>query len=260
MISAHKRQEVVLVGRMREQFGLSEPQAKAILEMQLRRLSGLERQKLDDEYRDTIKLISELESILASARKILGLIKADLDDLATTYGDDRRTKIVDDTVRELSDEDLVADEDVIITLSSRNYVKRMPLSTYRAQHRGGRGVIGMATREEDDVEHLVVARNHDRIYVFTDRGRVFALKAFELPDASRTAKGTPIQNILEAMQQGERVSALVAIRDTSSAEFLVMATRKGFIKKTNLKEYMSVRRAGLIAIAMRKGDVLAWVV
>jgi DNA gyrase subunit A len=259
LIRAHKGQEVLLVGKMREGFGLSEAQAKAILEMQLRRLSGLERQKLDDDYRETIKLISELESILASPRRILSLIKQDLDEIATKYGDDRRTEVVDDTPRQLSAEELVADEDVVVTVSSRNYVKRMPLSTYRAQHRGGRGVIGMATRDEDDVEYLVVARSHDRLYVFTDRGRVFALKVFELPDASRTAKGTPIQNILEAMQAGERVSALVALRDTTSTEHLVMATRKGFIKKTPLSEYANVRRAGLIAIALRKGDQLAWV-
>ena len=259
LIRAHKGQEVLLVGKMREEFGLTELQAKAILEMQLRRLSGLERQKLDDDYRETIKLISELESILASPRRILALIKQDLDEIATKFGDERRTEIVDDTPRQLSAEELVADEDVVITVSSRNYVKRMPLSTYRAQHRGGRGVIGMATREEDDVEYLVVGRSHDRLYVFTDRGRVFALKAFELPDASRTAKGTPIQNILEAMQAGERVSALVALRDGSTAEHLVMATRKGFIKKTPLSEYKNVRRAGLIAIALRKGDELAWV-
>ena len=259
LIRAHKGQETLLVGKLREGFGLTEPQAKAILEMQLRRLSGLERQKLDDDYRETIKLISELDSILASPRRILALIKQDLDEIATKYGDDRRTEIVDDTPRQLSAEELVADEDVVITVSSRNYVKRMPLSTYRAQHRGGRGVIGMATRDEDDVEHLVVARSHDRLYVFTDRGRVFALKVFELPDASRTAKGTPIQNILEAMQGGERVSALVALRDTTSTEHLVMATRKGFIKKTPLSEYANVRRAGLIAIALRKGDQLAWV-
>jgi DNA gyrase subunit A len=259
LIRAHKGQETLLVGKLREGFGLTEPQAKAILEMQLRRLSGLERQKLDDDYRETIKLISELESILASPRRILALIKLDLDEIATKFGDDRRTEIVDDTPRQLSAEELVADEDVVITVSSRNYVKRMPLSTYRAQHRGGRGVIGMGTRDEDDVEHLVVARTHDRLYVFTDRGRVFALKVFELPDASRTAKGTPIQNILEAMQAGERVSALVALRDTSSAEHLVMATRKGFIKKTPLSEYANVRRAGLIAIALRKSDQLAWV-
>jgi DNA gyrase subunit A len=259
MIRAHKGQEALLIGKMREAFKLSEAQAKAILEMQLRRLSSLERAKLDDEYRETIQLISELESILGSARKILSLIKQDLDDVAAKYADDRRTEIVDDMPRQLSAEELVADEDVVITVSSRNYVKRIPLSTYRAQHRGGRGVIGMATREEDDVEHLVVSRSHDRLYVFTDRGRVFALRAFELPDASRTAKGTPIQNILEAMQQGERVSALVALRDPSRAEFLVMATRKGFVKKTALAEYASVRRAGLIAIALRKGDELAWV-
>ncbi|TMC44854.1 MAG: DNA gyrase subunit A [Chloroflexi bacterium] len=259
LIRAHKGQEAVLVGKLQEGFGLTEVQAKAILEMQLRRLSGLERQKLDDDYRETIKLISELDSILASPRRILGLIKQDLDEIAAKYGDDRRTEIVDDTPRQLSQEELVADEDVVITVSSRNYVKRMPLSTYRAQHRGGRGVIGMATRDEDDVEHLVVARSHDRLYVFTDRGRVFALKVFELPDASRTAKGTPIQNILEAMQAGERVSALVALRDGAASEHLVMATRKGFIKKTPLSEYANVRRAGLIAIALRKGDELAWV-
>src|SRR5260221_3763593 len=257
-IRASKSPETALAN-LREKFELSEIQARAILEMQLRRLTGLERQKVEDDYRETIKLIAELESILGNARKILFLIKQDMDELVTKYGDDRRTKILDDLNRELTDQDLVADEDVVITVSSRNYVKRMPLSTYKAQHRGGRGVIGMATRDEDDVEHLVVVRNHDRLYVFTDRGNVFALKAYELPDASRTAKATPIQNILEAMKQGERVSALVALRDTSSAEFLVMATRKGFVKKTSLKEYASVRRAGLIAIALRKGDVLAWV-
>ena len=259
LIRAHRAQEALLIEKMREQFKLSEVQAKAILDMQLRRLSALEKDKLDAEYEETIKLISELESILGSARKIMSLIKSDLDALAAKFGDDRRTEIVNDLPGQFTDEQLVADEDVVITLSSRNYAKRMPLSTYRSQHRGGRGVIGMATRDEDDVQHLVVARNHDRIYVFTDRGRVFALKAFELPDASRTAKGTPIQNILEAMQQGERVSALVALRDGTTSEFLVMATRKGFIKKTSLKEYGSVRRAGLIAIALRKGDELAWV-
>jgi DNA gyrase subunit A len=259
LIRAHKGQELLLIGKLREGFGLSEAQAKAILEMQLRRLSGLERDKIDQEYEATIKLIAELESILASPRKILALIKADLDGLAESFGDDRRTEIRDDVPGQFTDEQLVADEDVVITLSSRNYAKRMPLSTYRAQHRGGRGVIGMQTRDEDDVQHLVVARNHDKLYVFTDRGRVFALKVYELPDASRTAKGTPIQNILEAMQQGERVSALVALRDTTSAEFLMMATRKGFVKKTALSEYATVRRAGLIAIALRKGDELAWV-
>ncbi len=257
-IRASKTPETAL-NNLREKFGLSEAQAKAILEMQLRRLTGLERQKVEDEYREIIKTIAELESILANPKKVLFLIKQDMDDLAEKYGDDRRTKILDDRNRELTDADLVADEDVVVTVSSRNYVKRMPLSTYKAQHRGGRGVIGMATREEDDVDHLLVARTHDRLYVFTDRGRVFALKVFELPDASRTAKGIPIQNILEAMQSGERVSAFIAIREGSGAQHLVMATRKGFIKKTPLSEYGNVRRAGLIAIALRKGDELAWV-
>ena len=257
-IRASKTPDTALAN-LREKFSLSEAQAKAILEMQLRRLTGLERQKVEDEYRETITLIAELESVLANPRKILFLIKQDMDELAAKYGDDRRTKILDDLNRELTDQDLVADEDVVISLSTRNYVKRMPLSTYKAQHRGGRGVIGMSTRDEDDVDHLVVARNHDRLYVFTDRGRVFALKVFEVPDASRTAKGTPIQNILEAMQTGERVSALIAIRDGSTAPYLVMATRKGFVKKTPLSEYGNVRRAGLIAIELRKDDQLAWV-
>jgi DNA gyrase subunit A len=257
-IRASKSPEAALTN-LREKFELSELQAKAILEMQLRRLTGLERQKVEDEYRETIKLIAELESILGNAKKILFLIKQDMDELTAKYGDDRRTKILDDLNRELTDQDLVADEDVVITVSSRNYVKRMPLSTYKAQHRGGRGVIGMSTRDEDDVEHLVVARTHDRLYVFTDRGRVFAVKAFELPDASRTAKGTPIQNILEAMQSGERVSALIAIREGGTVPHLVMATRKGFVKKTPLSDYGNVRRAGLIAIALRKDDQLAWV-
>jgi len=257
-IRASKSPETALAN-LQEKFKLSELQARAILEMQLRRLTGLERQRIEDEYRDTIKLIAELESVLANPRKVLFLIKADLDDLDTRYGDDRRTRVIDDVVREMTDQDLVADEDVVVTVSSRNYVKRMPLSTYRAQHRGGRGVIGMSTRDEDDVEHLLVSRNHDRLYVFTDRGRVFALKVHELPDASRQSKGTPIQNILEAMQSGERVSALVALRDTKSAEHLVMATRQGFLKKTALSEYANVRRAGLIAIQLRAKDELAWV-
>jgi DNA gyrase subunit A len=244
---------------LKEKFGLSDAQARAILEMQLRRLTSLERQKIDEEYQETIKLIAELESILASARKVLHIITSELDEIAEKYGDERRTKILDDASRELTDEDLVADEDVVVTISSRNYIKRVPLSTFRAQHRGGRGVTGMAMREEDDVQHLLVARNHDRIYFFTDRGRVFATKVFELPDASRTGKGTPLQNILEAMAAGERVGAIVALRDASTADFLVMATRQGFLKKTSLKEYANVRRAGLIAIALRKGDELAWV-
>jgi len=260
LIRANRSPEPVLAKKLMDAFGLSEPQAKAILEMQLRRLSGLEKQKIEDEYRETIKTIAELESVLANPRKVLFLIKQDLDEVSEKYGDERRTKIVDDVVREMTDEDLVADEDVVVTVSSRNYVKRMPLSTYRAQHRGGRGVIGMATRDEDDVEHLLVSRSHDKLYVFTDRGRVFALKVHELPDASRTAKGTPIQNILEAMQAGERVSALIAMRDQAASNaHLMMATRRGFVKKTSLSEYANVRRAGLIAIALRPKDELAWV-
>ena len=259
MIRAHRGAEPLLVEKLRDAFKLSEAQAKAILEMQLRRLSQLERAKLDEDYETTIKLIAELESILGSPRKVLRIITTELDQLVDKFGDDRRTKILDDASRELSAEDLVADEDVVVTISGRNYIKRVPLSTFKQQHRGGRGVTGMQVREEDEIEHLVVCRTHDRIYFFTERGRVFATKVFELPDASRTGKGTPLQNILEAMVPGERVEAIVALRDTSTDDYLVMATRKGFVKKTSIKEYENVRRAGLIAIALRKGDELAWV-
>jgi DNA gyrase subunit A len=244
---------------LRERFKLSDAQARAILEMQLRRLTSLERAKIDEDYKETIQLISELEAILASPRKVLHLITTELDELVAKFGDDRRTKILDDASRELSAEDLVADEDVVVTISGRNYIKRVPLSTFKQQHRGGRGVTGMQVREEDEVEHLLVGRTHDRIYFFTERGRVFATKVYDLPDASRTGKGTPLQNILEAMVPGERVEAIVALRDTSTADYLVMATRKGFIKKTAISEYANVRRAGLIAIALRKDDELSWV-
>ncbi len=259
MIRAHRGNEPLLVQKLRDQFKLSEAQAKAVLEMQLRRLSQLERAKLEDEYTQTIKLMSELESILASPRKVLHLITTELDALVEKYGDERRTKILDDASRELSAEDLVADEDVVVTISGRNYIKRVPLSTFKQQQRGGRGVTGMQVREEDEVQHLLVSRTHERIYFFTERGRVFATKVYELPDASRTGKGTPLQNILEAMVAGERVEAIVSLRDTTTADFLVMATRKGFIKKTPISEYANVRRAGLIAIALRPGDELAWV-
>src|SRR5919204_515564 len=174
MIRAHRGAEPLLVEKLRDAFKLSEAQAKAILDMQLRRLSQLERAKLDEDYETTIKLIAELESILGSPRKVLRIITTELDQLVDKFGDDRRTKILDDASRELSAEDLVADEDVVVTISGRNYIKRVPLSTFKQQHRGGRGVTGMQVREEDEIEHLVVCRTHDRIYFFTERGRVFA--------------------------------------------------------------------------------------
>jgi DNA gyrase subunit A len=207
LIRAHKGQELLLIGKLREGFGLSEAQARAILEMQLRRLSGLERDKIDQEYEATIKLIAELESILASPRKILALIKADLASLAESYGDDRRTEIRDDVPwpvhrRAARRRRGRRHHAVEPQLRQAHAAFDVPCAASRRSrhHRD-------ADAGRDDVQHLVIARNHDKLYVFTDRGRVFALKVYELPDASRTAKGTPIQNILEAMQQGERVSA-----------------------------------------------------
>ncbi|MBA4170208.1 MAG: DNA gyrase subunit A, partial [Chloroflexi bacterium] len=216
-------------------FGLTEVQANAILEMQLRRLAALERKKIEDEYRAIIQLISELEDLLANPRKILLVIKDELDGLVKKYGDDRKTRIQADANRELTAEDLVLAEDVVVTLSQRGYIKRQPISTFRSQRRGGRGKLAMLTREEDAVRHLRVANTHDNILFFTNRGRVFITKVHTLPDASRQAKGLPIINLPGVqVEQREYVSAIISLPQFEPDHYLVMATRKGMIKKTSL--------------------------
>jgi DNA gyrase subunit A len=241
-------------------FSLTEIQANAILEMQLRRLAALERKKIEDEYRAVIQLISELEDLLANPRKILQVIKDELLELDRKYGDDRKTRIQADVNRELTAEDLVAREDVVVTLSQRGYIKRQPISTFRSQRRGGRGKLAMLTREEDAVRHLLVANTHDNILFFTNRGRVFITKVHTLPDASRQAKGLPIINLPGVqVEQREYVSAIVSLPQFEPGHYLVMATRKGMIKKTSLEEYAKIRANGLIAINLVDGDELQWV-
>ncbi len=243
-----------------KRFGLTEPQANAILEMQLRRLAALERKKIEDEYKAIIQLISELEDLLANPRKILLAIKDELGGLVKRYGDERKTRIEADANRELTAEDLVASEDVVVTLSQRGYIKRQPIGTFRSQRRGGRGKLAMLTREEDAVRHLRVANTHDNILFFTNRGRVFITKVHTLPDASRQAKGLPIINLPGVqVEQREYVSAIISLPQFEPGHYLVMATRKGMIKKTSLEDYAKIRANGLIAINLIDGDELQWV-
>jgi DNA gyrase subunit A len=243
-----------------KRFGLSEPQANAILEMQLRRLAALERKKIEDEYLSVIRLIAELEDLLANPRKILVAIKDELTELQRKYGDDRKTRIQADVNRELTAEDLVASEDVVVTLSQRGYIKRQAISTFRSQRRGGRGKLAMITREEDAVRHLLVANTHDNILFFTNRGRVFITKVHTLPEASRQAKGLPIINLPGVqVEQREYVSAIIALPGFEPDHYLFMATRRGMVKKTSLAEYAKIRANGLIAINLQDGDELQWV-
>ncbi len=243
-----------------KRFKLSEAQANAILEMQLRRLAALERKKIEDEYEQVIRLIAELEDLLANPRKILVAIREELEELVRKYGNDRKTRIQSDANRELTAEDLVAAEDVVVTLSQRGYIKRQQVGTFRSQRRGGKGKLAMITREEDAVRHLLVANTHDNILFFTNRGRVFITKVHTLPEASRQAKGLPIINLPGVMvDQGEYVSAIITLPQFEPDHYMAMATRKGMIKKTSLAEYAKIRSNGLIAISLVEGDELRWV-
>lgn len=242
---------------MRE-FQLTEIQTRAILDMQLRRLAGLERQKIEDEYAEVIGRIAYLEDLLASPRKILYAIKDELTEIRTAYGDDRQTRIAEDETAEFTEEDLIPQEDVLISITQWGYVKRLPASTYRPQRRGGRGVRGMLTREQDAVLHLFKASTLDSVLLFTDRGRVFQIKAHQIPDAGREAKGIPLNNLI-ALDRGEAVTASVAVPDFRRAEHLTMVTRRGRIKRTLLSEFESVRPSGLIAIVLDENDELRWV-
>ncbi len=235
-------------------FGLSEKQAQAILEMRLQRLTGLEREKIEQEYKDILETIEYLEGILADERKVLEVIKEELLDVKKRFADARRTVITGD-ISKFDVEDLIAEEDVVITLTHGGYIKRLPVDTYRSQRRGGRGVTGMGTKEEDFVEHLFVATTHHNILFFTNRGRVYRLKAYEIPEASRTAKGTAIVNLL-TLENREKVTAVVSVKEFDARRYLFMATKKGVVKKTELMEYDTARRGGLIAIVLDEDDDL----
>ena len=235
-------------------FGLSEKQAQAILEMRLQRLTGLERDKIEEEYREILARIAEYESILASREKVLALIKADLAELAEKYGDERRTEI-GAFEEDIDLEDLIPREDMIITISHQGYIKRVPVSTYRSQRRGGRGLTGAKTREEDFIEHLFVAHTHSYILFFTDRGRVYWLKVYHAPLGTRLAKGKSIVNLID-IGKDERIAAVVCTDCFPEDRYLVLATRLGKIKKTPLAAFANPRRRGIVALTLAPGDTL----
>ena len=238
--------------KLMERFKLSEIQTNAILDLRLYRLTGLESDKIDAEYKELIKLISYLQSILDSDKKVMEMIKADLDELSEKYGDERRTEIVL-SEGELEIEDLIADETALITISHRGYIKRVPVTTYRSQRRGGKGVAGMNTRDEDFVEHLFTASTHDYILFFTESGRVHWLKVYQIPPASRIAKGRAITNLLQ-ISGDENIADMVRVRDFSPDQFIMLATSKGIIKKSSLLDYSRPRSGGIIAATVDSGD------
>lgn len=241
-----------------KKFKLSELQAKAILAMQLRTLAGLERKKIEDELAELLKLITKLEGILADEKKILKIIKDELLEVKKQYGDERRTKVIPGELGKMSDEDLIPDEQVVVTLTSANYIKRSPVVDYKKQNRGGKGRRGMATREEDVIEHVVNASTHDYLLFFTNKGRVFRIKAYEVPATNLNAKGVAIVNLLQ-LQPEETVSSVINIDKTAKASNLIMCTIRGVIKKTPFEQYQNVRSSGLITINLDDGDELKWV-
>ncbi len=243
---------------LQRKFKLSKAQADAILEMQLRRLAALERKRIEDEYAEIIKRIAYFEDLLANPRKILHLIKEDLDQLRSEYGDARRTVISPDAGGELAAEDLVPEEDVLISLTQRGYIKRVLAGMYSRQRRGGRGVSGAGTREEDVVEHLLLANTLHSLLFFTDKGKVYHEKAYQVPDAGRRARGLPLINLI-GLGRRESVTAVIAVSDFDQKGYLVMATKSGKIKRTSLEEFASVRPSGLIALTLETGDELRWV-
>lgn len=256
VIRTIRQSQTVEIARnaLMENFSLSEKQAQAILDMRLQRLTGLEREKIEQEYKDVLETIEWLEGVLADEHKVLQLIKEELLDVRKRFADERRTVITSD-VSKIEVEDLIAQEDIVITITHNGYVKRISADTYRSQKRGGRGVTGMGTKEEDFVEHLFVATTHHNILFFTNRGRVYRLKGYELPDAGRTAKGTAIINLLP-LENKELITAVIPLKEFTANKHLFMATKKGVVKKTELMEFDTERKIGLIAISLDEDDDL----
>ena len=240
-------------------FNLSEIQAKAILAMQLRTLAGLERQKIEDELAELLAIIASLEGILASEQEILKIIKDELRDMKKRFGDERRTQVVAQELNRMSDEDLIPEEQVVVTLTANNYIKRSQIADYKKQGRGGKGRRGMATREEDVIEHVVNASTHDYLLFFTNRGRVFRLKTYEVPTAQLSAKGVALVNLLQ-LQSEETVSSVINVSGKHEpGTTLFMCTKRGTVKKTLFEQYQNVRSSGLIAINLDEGDELKWI-
>ena len=240
--------------RLMERFGLSEIQAQAILDMQLKRLSGLQREKIEEEYNELMKLIAYLKEVLSSETLVYKIIKDELLEIKDKYGDDRLTKIIP-AVGEFNAEDLIKEEQTVVALTHFGYIKRMPIDTYRSQKRGGKGITGIATREEDFVKQIFTASTHDTILFFTNKGKLYKLRGYEIPEAGRTAKGTAIVNLLN-LDAGEKISAVIPIQNFAEGKYLLMATKNGLIKKTALKEYDSARRTGLQGITLKEDDEL----
>ena len=237
-----------------EGFKLSEKQAQAILDLRLQRLTGLEREKIEEEYQEVLKKIEWLKSVLADESKIMTIIKDELTAVKEKYGDARRTTITYD-MSEMSEEDLIADEDVVLTISHNNYIKRMKLDTYNKQNRGGQGILGMSTKEGDFVENILITTTHHTILFFTSRGRVHYLKAYQIAEASRQARGTALINLLK-LDKGEKITAVLQVREYNPAKFLFMATRKGIVKKVQLSEFNTSRKLGVIALKLDDDDEL----
>lgn len=257
-IRASKTQEEA-EKNLREKFGLSEIQAKAILAMQLRRLTGLEREAIENELKELLVLIAKLEGILADEREILKIIKAELLEMKDRYGDERRSKMISHELGKFSDEELIPEEDAVVLLTTENYIKRTLASDYRKQHRGGKGKRGMTTKEEDIIAQIVPANTHDYLLFFTNRGRVFRLKAYEVPAASLSAKGVAAVNLLQ-LQPEEKITAIIKHeKNAKDTGYLFMATTHGTVKKTPLADYANIRTNGLIAIKLDDGDELRWI-
>lgn len=241
-----------------KKFKLSDLQSTAILEMRLQTLAGLERKKIEDELEEKMKLIAYLEDLLKHRKKILALVESELREVKEKFGDERRTKVVKTGVTEFRQEDLIPNDEAIITLTEDGYIKRMNPSVYRVQKRGGKGVIGATTKEEDRIAQVLTIQTHDNLMFFTNTGKVFQTKAYEIPESTRTSKGQAIVNFLQVAQE-EKITAVIAFNNNDAYKFLFMATEKGTIKKSKLEDFENVRRSGLIAIGLDKGDTLGWV-
>ncbi|MDY4884430.1 MAG: DNA gyrase subunit A [Anaerovibrio sp.] len=235
-------------------FKLSEKQAQAILDLRLQRLTGLEREKIEEEYQEVLKKIEWLKSVLADESKIMAIIKEELTQVKAKFGDERRTTITYD-MSEMNEEDLIADEDVVVTISHNNYIKRMKLDTYNKQNRGGQGILGMATKEGDFVENILITTTHHTILFYTSRGRVYYLKAYQIAEASRQARGTALINLLK-LEKGEKITAVLQVREYNPEKFLFMATKKGIVKKVQLSEFNTNRKLGVIALKLDDDDEL----
>lgn len=253
LIRSSRTPDIAREGLMKS-FNLTEKQAQAILDMRLQRLTGLERRKIEDELKDIMNLIKELKGILADEQKVLQIIKDELSEIKETFGDDRRTRITAGS-SDFDVEDLIAEEDIAVTLTHQGYIKRMPLNTYKSQRRGGRGITATNPKEEDFVEHLFIATTLNYILFFTDKGRVYSLKAYEIPEASRQARGTAIVNLIPLMPD-ETIRAVIPIRTFAPDKYLLMATRRGIVKKTALEEFDTKRKTGLLAIRLDPDDDL----